>query len=166
MVLRVALDGTCVDTGDEPPLTLARLPPAWVSRMGPQLLRPGRLLRFSLLDGGLRFDRAGRPAGADLRYEGPANARRGRADAVSKVMFQALARAGDALTLAALQAAATGGGSGADRMQPGASSGGGRDMSVSSGAPRAGSRAMSVSVGGGVGGDADAMDAAPAGAGL
>jgi snurportin-1 len=34
----------------------------------------------------------GNPVGADLRYEGSAHSRRGRADTISKVLFQYLAR--------------------------------------------------------------------------
>jgi snurportin-1 len=73
--------------------------------MGPKLLRPGRLLRFSIRSGGLLFNPDGSPAGADLAYEGPANQRRGRADVYSKVLFQWQARR-HPLQLEALMAAA------------------------------------------------------------
>jgi snurportin-1 len=76
--------------------------------MGPSLLRPGRLLRFSLRGAGLLFNpRDGAPAGADLAYEGPANQRRGRADSLSKVVFQWQARRAP-LRLPQLLAAAVG----------------------------------------------------------
>ena len=107
VVLAYRADAT-VATADEPPVTLGRMPPDWVAAMGPKLLRPGRLLRFSLGVGGLRFE-GGQPAGADLKYEGPANQRRGRADIYSKILFQAVARTGEALGLEALQAAAADG---------------------------------------------------------
>lgn len=34
----------------------------------------------------------GHPVGADLQYEGGAHSRRGRADTISKILFQYLAR--------------------------------------------------------------------------
>lgn len=43
--------------------------------------------------------------GADLHFAGPANQRRGRADTISKIVFQHLART-QPITLAALQEAA------------------------------------------------------------
>ena len=46
--------------------------------------RPGRLLRFSVLEGGLQLGPDGCPLSADLRYEDPANPRRGKADTLSK----------------------------------------------------------------------------------
>lgn len=46
--------------------------------------RPGKLLRFTIRDGGVQF-LDGRPVGADLHYEGPASPRRARADPTSKV---------------------------------------------------------------------------------
>ena len=46
--------------------------------------RPGRLLRFSVLEGGLQLGPDGCPLSADLHYEGPANPRRGKADTLSK----------------------------------------------------------------------------------
>lgn len=55
-------------------------------------LRAGLLLRFSIREGGILFNLDGSPAGADLAYEGPANQRRGRADLISKIMFQWQAR--------------------------------------------------------------------------
>jgi snurportin-1 len=110
VVLAYRGDGT-VATADDPPVALGRMPPEWVAAMGPKLLRPGRLLRFGLGPGGLRFE-GGSPAGADLKYGGPANQRRGRADIYSKVLFQALARAGAAPGLDELRAAAAAGGGG------------------------------------------------------
>ncbi|EFJ43250.1 hypothetical protein VOLCADRAFT_42782, partial [Volvox carteri f. nagariensis] len=79
-----------VATEDDPPVVLGRLPEAFVAAMGDKL-KPGRLLRFSIRQGGITFHE-GRPAGADLHYEGPANQRRGRADSFSKILFQRLAR--------------------------------------------------------------------------
>eukprot|EP00882_Tetradesmus_deserticola_P007875 GHRQ01008289.1.p1 GENE.GHRQ01008289.1~~GHRQ01008289.1.p1 ORF type:complete len:253 (+),score=91.54 GHRQ01008289.1:440-1198(+) len=98
-----------VATTDEPPVVLGRLPQEFVQQMGPKLLRPERLLRFSIRSGGLLFNVDGSPAGADLAYEGPANQRRGRADVFSKVLFQWQARR-QPLQLDALLAAAGAGG--------------------------------------------------------
>ena len=67
-------------------------------------LRPGRLLRFTIGDGGICFQE-GRPAGADLQYVGPAGQRRVAADTFSKIMFQAAVRDGRAIGLPALLAA-------------------------------------------------------------
>ncbi|GLC63873.1 hypothetical protein PLESTF_000092700 [Pleodorina starrii] len=89
VVLSYRADRT-VATEDEPPVVLGRLPEAFVAAMGAKL-KPGRLLRFSIRQGGIIFHE-GRPAGADLHYEGPANQRRGRADSFSKIFFQRLAR--------------------------------------------------------------------------
>ncbi|GFR46702.1 hypothetical protein Agub_g8321 [Astrephomene gubernaculifera] len=91
-----------VATEDEPPVVLGRLPEAFVAAMGDKL-RPGRLLRFSIRQGGITFHE-GRPVGADLHYEGPANQRRGRADTFSKILFQRMARTAP-ITAAALAAA-------------------------------------------------------------
>ncbi|WIA09803.1 hypothetical protein OEZ85_009178 [Tetradesmus obliquus] len=103
-----------VATADEPPVVLGRLPQEFVQQMGPKLLRPGRLLRFSIRAGGLLFNADGSPAGADLAYEGPANQRRGRADVYTKVLFQWQARR-QPLQLEALLAAAV-----AEQQQQGA----------------------------------------------
>ncbi|KAG1677386.1 hypothetical protein FOA52_010766 [Chlamydomonas sp. UWO 241] len=89
VTLEFRMDGT-VATEDDPPVVLGQLPQSFVEANA-QHLRPGRLLRFTLGDGGLTFHE-GRPAGADLRYEGPGNQRRGRADTFSKIMFQYNAR--------------------------------------------------------------------------
>eukprot|EP00775_Hariotina_reticulata_P010599 gene10599-10756_t len=85
-------DSAGVATADEPPVVLGRLPQVFVQQMGSKL-RAGRLLRFSIQEGGLMFNpKDGSPAGADLAYEGPANQRRGRADLMSKIVFQWQAR--------------------------------------------------------------------------
>jgi len=55
--------------------------------------RPGRLLRFALAGGGLDMGPDGCPTGADLRYEGPANQRRAKADTLSKVRLNVFFRA-------------------------------------------------------------------------
>ena len=46
--------------------------------------RPGKLLRFDVGPGGLQTQH-GQPTGADLKFTGVANQRRGRADVYSKV---------------------------------------------------------------------------------
>lgn len=48
--------------------------------------RPGKLLRFEIGPGGIQMH-DGQPIGADLKYVGAANQRRGRADACSKVVL-------------------------------------------------------------------------------
>ncbi|KAG2487114.1 hypothetical protein HYH03_014227 [Edaphochlamys debaryana] len=101
-VLTYRADRT-VATEDSPPVVLGRMPEAWVGAMGPRL-QAGDLLRFSILEGGIHFHE-GRPSGADLRYEGPAGQRRGRADPFSKLLFQRLART-QPIRLEALAAAA------------------------------------------------------------
>ncbi|GIL69574.1 hypothetical protein Vretifemale_497 [Volvox reticuliferus] len=93
-----------VATEDDPPVVLGKLPEAFSTAMGDKL-KPGRLLRFSIREGGIIFHE-GRPAGADLHYEGPANQRRGRADSFSKVLFQRLARTAP-ITVSMLAAAVT-----------------------------------------------------------
>eukprot|EP00878_Enallax_costatus_P019259 GHUV01020315.1.p1 GENE.GHUV01020315.1~~GHUV01020315.1.p1 ORF type:complete len:152 (+),score=36.50 GHUV01020315.1:257-712(+) len=93
-----------VATADDPPIVLGRLPQEFVHQMGNKL-RAGRLLRFSIREDGMLFNMDGSPAGADLAYEGPANQRRGRADLISKIMFQWQARR-QPLQLEALIAAA------------------------------------------------------------
>ena len=47
--------------------------------------RPGKLLRFDIGPGGLPTQH-GQPTGADLKFTGVANQRRGRADVYSKVL--------------------------------------------------------------------------------
>ena len=47
--------------------------------------RPGKLLRFDIGPGGLQIQH-GQPLGADLKFTGVANQRRGRADVYSKVL--------------------------------------------------------------------------------
>ncbi len=47
--------------------------------------RPGKLLRFDIGPGGLQMQH-GQPSGADLKFTGVANQRRGRADVYSKVL--------------------------------------------------------------------------------
>ncbi|KAG2441934.1 hypothetical protein HXX76_003539 [Chlamydomonas incerta] len=81
-----------VATEDDPPVVLGRLPEAFVTSAGERLgLKPGRLLRFSIKQGGITLHE-GRPCGADLHFEGTVPQRRGRADSFSKIMFQRLAR--------------------------------------------------------------------------
>ena len=102
IVLRYQADRG-VSTADEPPITLATMPEAFVKKVGGKL-RPGRLLRFALGPSGVTF-MEGSPVGADLKYVGVANQRRGRADALSKILFQMLART-KPITIEGLMAAA------------------------------------------------------------
>jgi snurportin-1 len=97
--LRVGADGATVETGDDPPVALATaadLPP------------PGALARFIVGPEGFAFTPDGAPAGADLAPAPgpPPRARARRADAFSKLLFQAAARAGTGVTLEMLCEAA------------------------------------------------------------
>eukprot|EP00891_Asterochloris_glomerata_P005970 jgi/Astpho2/5970/fgenesh1_pm.00080_%23_39_t len=89
VVLAYAQDRLLV-TGDQQPVPLGQLPEAFVRKAGPGL-RPGRLLRCSVGARGIQLV-DGEPTGADLKYEGLANQRRGRADVISKILFQYMAR--------------------------------------------------------------------------
>ncbi|KAL3143993.1 hypothetical protein ABBQ32_003801 [Trebouxia sp. C0010 RCD-2024] len=89
ITLEYRMDQT-VATADTPPVVLGRMPAPFVQSMGPAL-RPGKLLRFEIGPGGIQMH-DGQPLGADLKYVGVANQRRGRADACSKVLFQYMAR--------------------------------------------------------------------------
>lgn len=106
-------DNGTVVTGDTPPIVLAKMPDQF--RSSPPIIRninqgknstrkkviKGRgrpvLLRFALGPGGFQFhtgseDEVCRPMGADLIFKGAANSRRGRADTLTKMLFQYLAR--------------------------------------------------------------------------
>jgi hypothetical protein len=118
VTLALQLDGG-VATQDEPPVVLGRMPTQFLARQqqpggggggggGGARLGPGRLLRFTIRGGGITLHE-GRPAGADLHYEGPANQRRGRADLISKVMFQYNARRQPVAVQELLEVAAAGG---------------------------------------------------------
>ncbi|GAX78844.1 hypothetical protein CEUSTIGMA_g6282.t1 [Chlamydomonas eustigma] len=85
VTLEYRMDGT-VATDDDPPVVLGKLPASFLLQMAKHL-RPGRLLKFSIGEGGFTFHE-GHPCGADLKYIGPGNQRRGRADQLSKVLFQ------------------------------------------------------------------------------
>jgi snurportin-1 len=112
LVLALRADGR-VETGDDPPVALGAAPPA--AHAGGA--RPGRLLRFRLGPGGVAAGPDGAPVGADLEYEGAANQRRGRADSLSRILFQRAAReapiALEALLAAAAAGVAAGAGAGA-----------------------------------------------------
>ena len=143
------MDGT-VATEDDPPAALGAMPEAFIRQLG-ERLRPGRLLRFALGPGGVTF-RGGQAVGADLRYEGPANQRRGRADSLSKILFQHLCRTAP-IGLPALLAAAEASEGGAEAPAGGAGAlcamgsggegsgggGGGGSMSLVSGGVEGGS---------------------------
>lgn len=90
MVLVYQMDGT-VATGDDPGWVLGRLPVEFTQRLGGKLT-PGTPLRFELGPQGFALAPDGKPSGADLRLLGAAGSRRGRADALSKVLFQHAAR--------------------------------------------------------------------------
>jgi hypothetical protein len=48
------MDST-VSTSDAPPVVMGVMPQDWVQAMGPKLLRPGRLLKFSVREVGVRW---------------------------------------------------------------------------------------------------------------
>ncbi|KAL4524404.1 hypothetical protein Ndes2437B_g05176 [Nannochloris sp. 'desiccata'] len=97
--------GVC--TGDEPAIPLGTMPEQFVEKVGAKL-KPGRLLKFTLGSGGVEFSspikidnteqqqqqqqQEMHPVGADLKFIGVANQRRGRADTLSKILFQMMAR--------------------------------------------------------------------------
>lgn len=89
ITLEYRMDQT-VATADTPPVVLGRMPAPFAQSMG-SALRPGKLLRFEIGPGGIQMQ-DGQPTGADLKFVGAANQRRGRADACSKVLFQYMAR--------------------------------------------------------------------------
>eukprot|EP00887_Chlorella_sp_A99_P000428 scaffold17.g428.t1 len=128
--LEYRMDRT-VATHDDAPVVLGRMPEAFVASAGGRL-RPGRLLRFAIGPGGFQF-RDGQPVGADLHFLGPANQRRGRADSLSKIVFQHLARTApitlDALLAAAAAAPAGGGDATAAPLRALGSGGGAAAMS-------------------------------------
>ncbi|BDA44230.1 Snurportin-1 [Coccomyxa sp. Obi] len=84
------LDSGHVATGDVPPIIVCTVPHDVLGEKQDQL-RNGRLLRFSVKNGGL-FLRDGELVGAELQFDGLASQRRGRADMCSKIVFQYLAR--------------------------------------------------------------------------
>jgi snurportin-1 len=114
--------GGAVATADEPPIALGQLPPAFLAGPAADKLKPGRLLRFSIREGGIALHE-GRPVGAALHYEGTANQRRGRADLFSKIMFQHNARR-QALTFERLLESAYESGGGGEEMADGGQGGG------------------------------------------
>mmetsp|Transcript_2514 Transcript_2514/g.6563 ORF Transcript_2514/g.6563 Transcript_2514/m.6563 type:complete len:409 (+) Transcript_2514:140-1366(+) len=89
VVLEYRMDQT-VATSDGPPVVLGKLPQDFVTRLGAKL-KVGSKLRFSIRDGGIQFC-DGQAVGADLRFEGLSNPRRGRVDFISKILFQYFAR--------------------------------------------------------------------------
>ncbi|KAK9915988.1 hypothetical protein WJX75_007001 [Coccomyxa subellipsoidea] len=93
------LDNGHVGTGDDPPIIVGTVPQDLLQNK-PDQSRHGRLLRFTVREGGLIL-RDGELVSADLRFEGLANQRRGRADLCSKIVFQHLAR-NNPITLAML----------------------------------------------------------------
>jgi snurportin-1 len=102
--LNVPRRGVC--TGDEPAIPLGTMPEQFIEKVGTKL-KPGMLLKCILGDGGIQFssnlkfgiDASNKeqqqevhPVGADLKFIGVANQRRGRADTLSKILFQMMAR--------------------------------------------------------------------------
>lgn len=92
-----------VSTADDPPVVLGLLPDRFVHDLGDKLLK-GRLLRFSVGDGGIYYEN-GCPMGADLHFLGAAIRRGQRPDSFSRIAFQWLMRTSP-ITFAQLYAAA------------------------------------------------------------
>ena len=95
LTLQLLMDST-VATGDEPPVVLGQLPPGFIDQIasaGPSSVKltAGRLLRFSLGQGGIQFHDS-RPYGADLTFLGVVSQRRSKADPFTKILFQHHAR--------------------------------------------------------------------------
>lgn len=81
----------CVSTADDPPVVLGILPDCFVRDLGDKLIK-GRLLRFSIGEGGIYYE-SGFPIGADLRFIGSATRRSlSRPDSFSRIAFQWLMR--------------------------------------------------------------------------
>ena len=78
-------------TGDETPMPVATLPENFVASMGSQL-KPGCLLRFTLeTHGGIQRGPSGE-VWLQLSFVGIASQKRKRADTLSKIIFQNMAR--------------------------------------------------------------------------
>jgi snurportin-1 len=92
-----------VSTSDDPPVVLGVLPDRFVHDLGDKLVK-GRLLRFSIGEGGIYYE-SGCPIGADLRFLGAAIRRGQRPDSFSRIAFQWLMRTSP-ITFAQLYAAA------------------------------------------------------------
>ena len=89
LTLQLLMDGT-VATSDEPPVVLGQLPASFLEKIATGI-KAGRLLRFSLGQGGITFHES-RPCGADLTYLGLVSQRRSKADCFTKILFQHQAR--------------------------------------------------------------------------
>jgi snurportin-1 len=79
-----------LQTGDDEPVTVARLPASFVQSHS-ESLKPGSLLRFSLLPHGISILDDG-AIWLSLQFLGTANRRRKKADHISKILFQHMAR--------------------------------------------------------------------------
>ena len=79
-----------LQTGDDEPITVARLPASFVQSHS-ENLRAGSLLRFSLLPHGISILADG-SIWLSLQFQGTANRRRRKADHISKILFQHMAR--------------------------------------------------------------------------
>lgn len=107
---------TLLDTGDDPPLALAAVGPDGSTPLPlPPGLAPGTLVRAAIAPAGFKFDaRDGRPVGVSVSGVEPVAATGGRgqrrpprrADPISKILFQWGVRAGSAVGLDGLCAAA------------------------------------------------------------
>ncbi|GMH32746.1 hypothetical protein BSKO_00580 [Bryopsis sp. KO-2023] len=81
-----------VETEDFPPVRLGSLCDDAIAAHS-QALKKGRLVKFTIQEQGIRIV-DGEPQSADLHFQGLANQRKGRADSISKILFQYYARAG------------------------------------------------------------------------
>ena len=104
-VLRVTGDASALETGDDPPVRVAAVP------AGAEGAPPGRLVRVAAA-GGATVDAATGAAalhGVTPALGPPPRGRAGRADTLSKLLFQSAARAGCGVALEALVASAESG---------------------------------------------------------
>lgn len=81
---------SALQTGDEVPMTVASLPSSF-EQANAHLLKPGQLFRCTLQPNGIHLTPGG-DIWLSLEFHGTANRRRKRADTISKIIFQNMAR--------------------------------------------------------------------------
>lgn len=82
-----------LQTEDEPPLQLGVLEGTCECAIDFSIFRKGTLMRFTIQEKGINVV-DGKVQGIDLHFQEVANQRKGRADSISKILFQYLARLG------------------------------------------------------------------------
>lgn len=81
---------SALQTGDDVPMTVATLPSSF-EQTNANLLKPGQLFRCTLQANGIHLTPGG-DIWLSLEFHGTANRRRKRADTISKIIFQNMAR--------------------------------------------------------------------------